>query len=132
MRFQFRAAFTLLLLNTVASSFGSNNPEKIHHASPSSSSGSSRIPFVSRGGNNNVFGTTITRMSTSVDSATAEEITSENLELLSERGRSAILSLIESDKEGFQRHVYGNWPESGIEDEGKIHLGEQVSLFCII
>jgi len=127
MRFQFTAAFTLLLLNSVASSFGSNNLETIHHRSFSSSGSSSRIPFVSRGGNNNIVGTTISRMSTSVDCVTAKEISSDNLELLSERGRSAILSLIESDKEGFQRHVYGNWPESGIEDEGKIHLGEQLA-----
>mmetsp|Transcript_33951 Transcript_33951/g.37932 ORF Transcript_33951/g.37932 Transcript_33951/m.37932 type:complete len:676 (-) Transcript_33951:283-2310(-) len=103
MRFQFTAAFTLLLLNSVASSFGS------------------------RGGNNNIFGTTISRMSTSVDCVTAKEISSDNLELLSERGRSAILSLIESDKEGFQRHVYGNWPDSGIEDKGKIQLAEQLA-----
>jgi len=134
MRFQFTAIFTLLLLNTLASSFGSNNPKKIHHRS-SSSSYSSRIPFVvsSGGATNHAFGTatttssTTTRMSASSAAAVEEEVTSENLELLSERGKNAILSLIESDVDGIQRHVYGDWPESGIEDEGKKQLAEQLA-----
>lgn len=140
MRFQFTAIFTLLLLNTLASSFGSNNPKKIHHRS-SSSSYSSRIPFVvsSGGATNHAFGTatttsstTTTRMSASSAAAVEEEVTSENLELLSERGKNAILSLIESDVDGIQRHVYGDWPESGIEDEGKKQLAEQVSSIAVI
>ena len=139
MRFQFTAIFTLLLLNTLASSFGSNNPKKIHHRS-SSSSYSSRIPFVvsSGGATNHAFGTatttssTTTRMSASSAAAVEEEVTSENLELLSERGKNAILSLIESDVDGIQRHVYGDWPESGIEDEGKKQLAEQVSSIAVV
>jgi hypothetical protein len=136
-RFQFTAIFNLLLLNALASSFGSNNPKKIHHRS-SSSSYSSRIPFVvsSGGASNHVFGTattsTTTRMSASSAAAVEEEVTSENLELLSERGKNAILSLIESDVDGIQRHVYGDWPESGIEDEGKKQLAEQVSSIAVI
>lgn len=35
--------------------------------------------------------------------------------------------LMESDPDGFQRHVYGDWPEAGVDDEGKKRLTEQVS-----
>lgn len=126
MKFEFTSAFTLLLLNASASSFAANSPKNIHRGSSSSSSSSvSRIPFVSGGAATSTFGT---RLNSSVDSATpAAAVTSENLELLSERGRKTILSLIEHDVDGIQKHVYGDWPESGIEDEGKKLLAEQVS-----
>jgi len=121
MKFEFTSAFTLLLLNASASSFGANSPKKIHRGSSSVT----RIPFVSGGTATSTFGT---RLNSSVDSATpAAAVTSENLELLSERGRKTILSLIEHDVDGIQKHVYGDWPESGIEDEGKKILAEQVS-----
>ena len=126
MRFQFTAAFTLLLLNALASSFGSYCPKKIH---PASSFSCSQTPSVSRGGT--AFEK---RLSASVDSASPSvtaEVTSENLELLSERGRNAIVGLIEHDVDGIQRHVYGNWPESGIQDEGKRHLADQVSFLSM-
>ena len=55
-------------------------------------------------------------------------MTPENLELLSERGRQAIVGLIENDADGFQKHVYGDWPEAGTEDEGKKLLAEQVGV----
>jgi hypothetical protein len=48
-----------------------------------------------------------------------------NLELLSERGRIAIQNLVKND-DGSQKHVYANWPEPGIEDDGKKRLSEQV------
>ena len=145
MKFQFTPAFTFLLLSASASSFGANSPKRIHRGSssspsPSSSSSSSsvsRIPFISGGATTSTFGT---RLKSSVDStattssAVPAAVTSENLELLSERGRKVILSLIEHDVDGFQKHVYGDWPESGIEDEGKKLLAEQVSLvwlFCV-
>jgi hypothetical protein len=50
-----------------------------------------------------------------------------NLDLLSERGRSAIQDLVEHDDgEGSQRHVYADWPEPGTDDDGKRQLAEQV------
>lgn len=54
------------------------------------------------------------------------EVTSSNLELLSEKGRQAIEKLIESD-DGSQAHVYSNWPEAGTDDEGKIRLADQLA-----
>ena len=54
-------------------------------------------------------------------------VTAENLQLLSERGREAVLALMEYDSKLAQTHVYGNWPEAGVEDEGKKQLTEQVS-----
>ena len=62
-------------------------------------------------------------------------ISNANLQLLSERGRTAILKLIQYDENNdsgngndirTQEHIYGNWPEVGVEDEGKKQLAEQV------
>ena len=64
--------------------------------------------------------------------ASTPPVSLENLSLLSDRGRQAVERLIAFDKGmGAQTHVYGNWPEAGIEDEGKQHLAEQVRInFC--
>ena len=130
MKFQFTSAFGLLLLNASASSFGANNPKKIgaRRGSSAATVASGRIPFVSGGAvTGGAFGT---KLGSSVESAATSmeaAVTSENLELLSERGRKAILALIEHDVDGFQEHVYGDWPEAGSEDEGKKLLAEQVS-----
>ena len=108
--------FILLALNAV-SSFGSNYPEKVHP----------KVSFVA-GRANNVFGSA-KWMSTSAADATEEKITAENLNLLSERGRKVVEKMIESDEEGYQKHIYENWPAPGIEDEGKKDLAEQVRRF---
>ena len=130
MKFQFTSAFTLLLLNASASSFGANSPKKIHQGSSFRSTG---IAFVSGGSvtSNNSFASTNTKLKSSGSSdATCinASISSENLELLSERGKNAILSLIEHDVDGDQAHVYGDWPDAGAEDEGKKLLADQVCL----
>mmetsp|Transcript_17097 Transcript_17097/g.39069 ORF Transcript_17097/g.39069 Transcript_17097/m.39069 type:complete len:705 (-) Transcript_17097:118-2232(-) len=130
MKFQFTSAFGLLLLNASASSFGANNPKKIgaRRGSSAATVASGRIPFVSGGAvTGGAFGT---KLGSSVESAATSmeaAVTSENLELLSERGRKAILALIEHDVDGFQEHVYGDWPEAGSEDEGKKLLAEQLA-----
>lgn len=55
-------------------------------------------------------------------------VTADNWSLLSERGRTALQNLVESDDGiGAQTHVYGDWPEAGTDDEGKIRLTEKVS-----
>lgn len=59
-----------------------------------------------------------------------EVISQENWDLLSERGKAALSRLILYDMtsgHNGQRHVYGDWPEAGVDDEGKIALAEQVS-----
>jgi UDP-sugar pyrophosphorylase len=55
-------------------------------------------------------------------------VSAENLALLSERGRAAVLNLVRHDaSEGAQRHVYGDWPPPGTDDEGKVRLAEQLA-----
>ena len=57
-------------------------------------------------------------------------ISKDNWDLLSSRGKTALSKLISSDVGvNGQKHVYDEWPEAGTDDEGKIQLAEQVSLF---
>lgn len=72
--------------------------------------------------------TTTKSTSSSLQVAAAVGISTNNLQILSERGRNAILSLIQNDPLGAQAHVYNDWPEAGIEDDGKQQLADQVSL----
>lgn len=59
-----------------------------------------------------------------------EVVLSANLDLLSERGRAALTTLIEND-DGAQKHVYSGWPEPGTDDDGKRRLADQVRItFC--
>jgi len=69
--------------------------------------------------------------SSSASTASASTAVSEdNLALLSDRGRAAIERLVQHDAEdGAQRHVYGDWPLPGTDDEGKKRLAEQVNGF---
>ena len=56
-----------------------------------------------------------------------KHISTNNWNLLSEKGKLAIQNLIENDEGvGAQEHIYGGWPEVGIEDDGKISLADQV------
>ncbi|KAL3943863.1 MAG: hypothetical protein SGBAC_002065 [Bacillariaceae sp.] len=54
-------------------------------------------------------------------------VSTENLEVLSERGRAAVQSLIDDDVNSSQSHVYGDWPEPGTQDEDKKRLSEQLA-----
>mmetsp|Transcript_16396 Transcript_16396/g.34142 ORF Transcript_16396/g.34142 Transcript_16396/m.34142 type:complete len:727 (+) Transcript_16396:144-2324(+) len=59
-----------------------------------------------------------------------EVISQENWDLLSDRGKAALSRLILYDMtsgHNGQRHVYGDWPEAGVDDEGKIALAEQIA-----
>lgn len=58
-----------------------------------------------------------------------EVISQHNWDLLSSRGKAALSKLILHDKssgQNGQQHVYENWPDAGVDDEGKIQLAEQV------
>ena len=67
-------------------------------------------------------------------------VSTENLALLSPRGRAAVECFMELDAfdGGYhQAHVYQNWPAAGEEDDGKQKLAEQVRryllyLFCCV
>ncbi len=72
--------------------------------------------------------TTSSTTDTDASAAAEKVISPSNWNLLSTRGKSALLRLIEHDLDHqHQTHVYGNWPEVGIEDEEKRMLAEQVS-----
>jgi len=115
MRFQLSAVF-LFLLNASASSFATQAPtSSLAHTQRSYPA------FLPRGGTSSLHA--------SVASETA--VTAENLALLSERGRATIQRLVENDQHGSQKHVYGGWPEAGVEDGGKQRLAEQVSDFML-
>mmetsp|Transcript_22501 Transcript_22501/g.31562 ORF Transcript_22501/g.31562 Transcript_22501/m.31562 type:complete len:709 (-) Transcript_22501:250-2376(-) len=58
--------------------------------------------------------------------AASSAVSTANLDLLSERGRKSIESLRAND-DGSQAHVYSDWPEAGVEDEGKVKLAEQLA-----
>lgn len=84
-------------------------------------------------GGRNKYGNSCTELSATVSESDTEvasqpkEISSENWSLLSGRGKEALSKLIESDVEGAQEHVYGDWPEAGSEDDGKVQLVEQLA-----
>ena len=100
-------------------------------------------PFISRGNANKLNSnspatSTSSSLESSTTTTTAEEInalsviSSDNWEILSERGAEALRRLILYDTNhaggggGVQRHVYGDWPERGVEDEEKRGIAEQV------
>ena len=59
----------------------------------------------------------------------AEYISEGNWTLLSARGKQALVNLINGDDGvNAQEHVYKDWPEAGVEDEGKVKLAEQVRI----
>eukprot|EP00815_Leptocylindrus_aporus_P005842 CAMPEP_0116068674 /NCGR_PEP_ID=MMETSP0322-20121206/11812_1 /TAXON_ID=163516 /ORGANISM="Leptocylindrus danicus var. apora, Strain B651" /LENGTH=721 /DNA_ID=CAMNT_0003555851 /DNA_START=60 /DNA_END=2225 /DNA_ORIENTATION=- len=53
-------------------------------------------------------------------------ISKDNLSLCSDRGRHALEQLMDLGDES-QVHVYGGWPEVGVEDENKVKLSEQLA-----
>lgn len=134
------------LLATATSSFGTDHSRS--YRSRASRASMSTVPFLPRtlltprGGGESLndrngkapFSLSMSSSSSSSSSAsTAPAVTmvsTENLSLLSERGRAAVERLIAFDTQGgtpHQRHVYGDWPPPGTEDEGKKQLAEQVS-----
>jgi hypothetical protein len=77
-----------------------------------------------RGGNLPLSASTTT---TTTTSPPTEVISEANWNLLSDRGRKALQNLMEHDRSfRAQTHVYENWPDAGVDDEGKIRLTEQV------
>ena len=125
MRLQFTAFFTALLLEASVSAFATSaapHPKQLHAASTFGAA--PRVPFVvPRGGTTSSSTSLYAATSTTQSSAAVSDA---NLQLLSERGRSAVQKLIDSDPDGYQAHVYGDWPEAGTDDEGKKRLAEQV------
>jgi hypothetical protein len=117
MRFELFAVFWLLLTAS-ASSFGTaSSSSRSRSVRPSFVESKSNLqPFVQRGGASS-------SLSASVDTPS---VSAANLDLLSARGKTAVQNLIEHDVDSAQRHVYGNWPEPGTQDDEKKRLAEQV------
>lgn len=113
-----------MLLSSSASSFATTRSNHRTNSLQSPASNpvavTSRLPFIQlpRGG------TASSQLSASVESPVT--VSSENLAILSERGRKAVTSLIENDVNGSQKHVYSNWPAPGTQDDDKRRLAEQV------
>lgn len=95
------------------------------------------ITFVSRGGGGNRYHhshqtasslAAATSSSATTQDAAKSTVSKENLNLLSDRGRKALERLVQHDTtaDGAQQHVYGNWPEPGTDDAGKVRLADQV------
>ena len=68
---------------------------------------------------------------TTMTTKTVTKISNENLSLLSDRGRDALQQLMDLNDES-QVHVYGGWPEVGVEDESKVKLSEQVRVIFVV
>lgn len=59
----------------------------------------------------------------------AQYISADNWSLLSVRGKQALTNLITGDEGiGAQEHIFKDWPEAGVDDEGKVKLTEQVRM----
>ena len=115
------AAFLAMSAVTTASAFATTN----HHQQNSNRNGVVLSGRTAAGLSSPAF----VRPSSSALSASVVDTTvvsTENLAVLSERGREAILRLVENDTDGAQKHVYGDWPDAGVDDEAKAKLAEQV------
>lgn len=130
MRFPFTAVTVLILLGTSVSSFGTGASAKHYNAnsrSPCTTFLNRRVPFSPRGGSSGSKQSVGLPASVESTETTQQQVVSaENLNILSEQGREAVLRLVQEDPDGHQKHVYGDWPEAGAEDEGKKRLADQV------
>lgn len=129
MKFQCSAIFWMLLNASSASSFATPRfsyrttslKSPANNVAIQNSRTANSLPFVQcRGGSSSS-----SKLSASVESPVA--VSSENLAILSERGRNAIVDLIENDVDGSQKHVYGDWPAVGTQDDDKRRLADQLA-----
>mmetsp|Transcript_5001 Transcript_5001/g.7584 ORF Transcript_5001/g.7584 Transcript_5001/m.7584 type:complete len:706 (+) Transcript_5001:201-2318(+) len=115
------SAFGIAESGKINSSVNSGTFHKQHHQAflTKNQSTSTNIWKNTRGGASS---------SSSLNSAavSSSAVSTANLDLLSERGRTSIEKLIAND-DGSQAHVYSDWPEAGVQDEGKISLAEQLA-----
>ena len=123
------ATASLLWLSTVssASSFApvstGSSPQAVHRWNQ-------RPAFATRGGGGGPDSvSSSSSLAASVEATVVSPMETENWTLLSKRGQDAIQTLIALDQQNgdaAQAHVYGNWPEPGVDDDGKKQLAEQV------
>jgi len=120
----------------LANGFTSTPPSSSAHSSSLSFDRTQRQrAFLPRGGASNAPSSSSSSLASTAsiesDAGPALEVISQsNWDLLSDRGRAALTRLISYDVSSGhdgQRHVYGDWPEAGVDDEGKRMLGEQLA-----
>lgn len=91
-----------------------------------------RPSFLPRGGSLDTKKSVLSSSNSAVEAdigPALEVISQNNWDLLSDRGKAALSRLILYDMSNGndgQKHVYGDWPEAGVEDEEKRMLAEQV------
>ena len=91
-----------------------------------------RPSFLPRGGSLDNSKSALSSSSSAVEAdigPALEVISQDNWDLLSDRGKAALSRLILYDMSNGndgQKHVYGDWPAAGVEDEEKRMLAEQV------
>lgn len=119
-------AFTSVWLMYAVSSTSSFATTSSLKNNPFVARGTAPLPtFGIRGGEKG----TALNASVEKEATASSPVSSGNLDLLSPRGRKALQNLIAFDENtGAQTHVYGDWPEPGVDDEGKKKLVEQVRL----
>eukprot|EP00584_Thalassiosira_punctigera_P027924 CAMPEP_0172576630 /NCGR_PEP_ID=MMETSP1067-20121228/137818_1 /TAXON_ID=265564 ORGANISM="Thalassiosira punctigera, Strain Tpunct2005C2" /NCGR_SAMPLE_ID=MMETSP1067 /ASSEMBLY_ACC=CAM_ASM_000444 /LENGTH=750 /DNA_ID=CAMNT_0013369305 /DNA_START=706 /DNA_END=2958 /DNA_ORIENTATION=- len=132
-----------------ANGFASSSPSRPPPSSGASSSSAAALShrdgrvgraFLPRGGSRDgvddgsgpgatALSSTLTSVESDVGPA-LEVVSQSNWDLLSDRGRAALSRLILYDLSSGhngQRHVYGDWPEAGAEDDGKRTLADQIA-----
>lgn len=133
MKFLGSAVFWLLLNDSASSLASNSNFNSNARSTQRFSSSTSSLTFIRRGGGGQSCSFTKSQLSASVDSPSqVMAVSSENLDVLSDRGREAIINLIENNKDGSQSHVYSDWPEAGVQDDDKRRLADQVSVHLFI
>lgn len=118
----------------LANGFTSTPLQQITSRHPSSSSSLSfhaqqRHAFLPRGGSQDSSLAASTSVESDIDPS-LEVIAQDNWDLLSDRGKAALSRLILYDLSSGhhgQKHIYGDWPEAGVEDEEKKVLAEQIA-----
>ena len=123
----------LLLLSPTTSTKGSVNKNSVVLANGFTATHLNLRPsFLPRGGSLDNNKSALSSSSSAVEAdigPALEVISQDNWDLLSDRGKAALSRLILYDMSNGndgQKHVYGDWPAAGVEDEEKRMLAEQV------
>lgn len=123
----------------VANGFAPSHLHSSLNSRQSTSSYAVPLPsFLPRGGSQDVQPSSVALSSTSSSlepdvGPALEVISQDNWDLLSDRGKAALSRLILYDMSSGhngQKHVYGDWPDAGVDDAEKIALAEQVRFLC--
>ncbi|KAL7543336.1 hypothetical protein ACHAWF_007371 [Thalassiosira exigua] len=111
----------------------STSPSPAASSAPSLASASAQSTASASAAKSATSGTSLSSTSSSVEADVGpalEVVSRPNWDLLSDRGKAALSRLILWDLSSgghSQRHAYADWPEVGIEDQGKRELAEQIA-----